>query len=258
MTILKPSRSIVPILAIYFCSYWPVIAEDGWLSALVVPADEAFQAAAADQHHFYAITSNRVAKYQRSTGQRLAISTGPAKHLNSGFVWHGKLLCAHSNYPQTPEISEIKILDPKTMLLSTFKEFGNYGGSLTWVLRHDDHWWCNFALYGEQNGQTFLVQFDDDWKEVGRWTYPAEVITKLGNYSLSGGVWFGDELLVTGHDAPVIFRLQIPQEENVLLYLGQQSVPFTGQGIAVDPNTNGLIGINRRKRTMILSRKMAN
>ncbi|GIS59395.1 MAG: hypothetical protein CM1200mP2_16200 [Planctomycetaceae bacterium] len=53
-----------------------------------------------------------MAKYDRTTGRRIATSTGQAKHLNSGFPWRGRLLCAHSNYPTTPEKSEIKVLDP--------------------------------------------------------------------------------------------------------------------------------------------------
>ena len=54
---------------------------------------------------------------------------------NSGLVWKGKLLCAHSNYPQLPEKSEVKVLDPLTLKLTTFKSLGDRGGSLTWIVR---------------------------------------------------------------------------------------------------------------------------
>lgn len=234
----------------------PVLGQqtpEEWRLMQSLSAAEAHQSAAADKNHFYAITNNRVAKYDRNTGKRISISTGKAKHLNSGYIWNGKLYCAHSNYPATPEQSQIMVLDPQTMKLTTFKDFGDFDGSLTWAVRHQDHWWCNFAHYGENNAKTFLVKFDNDWTEKDRWTYPRTVISKLGQYSLSGGLWHDGHLLVTGHDDPVVFRLQIPEKGNVLEFIGKASVPFTGQGFAVDPVTGGLIGINRAKRQVVFA-----
>ena len=226
-------------------------AEDAWRKTGELAAAEAIQAAAADERFVYAVTSHQVAKYDRVTGHRIAISTGEATHLNSGFFWDGKLLCAHSNYPQVPERSEIKVLDPTSMELSTIKKFGDVGGSLTWVVRHDDHWWCNFATYGDTNDETFLVKLDDKWRERRRWTYPKTVIDQLGRYSLSGGLWYDHELLVTGHDKPELYRLRLPTSGNVLEYLGKRSVPFTGQGFAKDPQSGGLVGISRARRQVI-------
>ena len=224
-----------------------------WKAARKMPAPEAHQAAAADKDFVYAITSRAVAKYDRKTGQRVAVSTGAARHLNSGFFWKGKLLCAHSNYPLKPERSEIKVLDVGSMKLTTFKDFGNAGGSLTWVLRKDGHWWCNFALYGADNPKTFLAKYDDQWRELARWTYPEKVISQLGRHSLSGGIWRGNELWVTGHDDPVAFRLRLPNAGKVLEYAGKHFIPFTGQGFAHDPVTGGLIGISRAKRQIIFA-----
>src|SRR5215212_10149842 len=100
-------------------------AEDGqtWESKRKFKVPEPHQAAAADEKFFYAIASEKVAKYDRATGEKVAVSTGEAKHLNSGFIWEGKLYCAHSNYPRTPEQSEIRVLDPDSMKLSIFKDF---------------------------------------------------------------------------------------------------------------------------------------
>ena len=232
--------------------------EDEWQVTRTVSAPEAHQAAAADEQHLYAITNHQVAKYDRESGQRLAVSEGDAQHLNSGFLWQGRLLCAHSNYPRVPERSEIKSLDLKTMRLTTFKDFGNHGGSLTWVVRYEKHWWCNFAYYGAKNGRTYLAKFDEDWNEVSRWTYPEEVISKLGRYSLSGGIWDGNSLLVTGHDDPVAFRLRLPQDGNVLTFIERVAVPFTGQGFAHDPRTGGLVGINRANRQIVIAAPTAN
>lgn len=224
-----------------------------WEGTGVLPAPEAVQAAAADERYVYAISSTRVAKYDRRTGERLGVSTGEARHLNSGFLADGQLYCAHSNYPRTPEQSEIKVLDPVTMALSTWKDFGAYGGSLTWVVREDGAWWCNFARYGEANDETFLVKLDAEWREQGRWTYPSEVIGSLGRYSLSGGLWHEGSLLVTGHDDPVLFELRLPEQGTVLEYVATHAVPFTGQGIAKDPQTGALVGINRRERQVVFA-----
>ena len=111
-------------------------------------APEASQAAAADERFVYAIGSALIARYDRASGQRVAFSSGGAKHLNSGFLWQGKLFCAHSNFPGKPEKSEIMVLNPETMLLTRYKDFGEYRGSLTWAVREGDHWWCTFAHYG--------------------------------------------------------------------------------------------------------------
>lgn len=228
-------------------------AATGWTTVRTIDAPEAHQAAAAHEDWAFAITNNVVAKYDRETGKRLAVSTGAAKHLNSGFVWNGKLHCAHSNYPRKPEQSEIKVLDLATMELSNYKEFGNYGGSLTWAVRHEDAWWCNFALYGDDNAKTFLVKCDDDWRELARWTYPAEILRSIGRNSLSGGLWHGGVLLVTDHDHPVIYRLRLPKEGSVLEFIDKVPAPFSGQGFALDPHTGGLIGINRAKRQIVLA-----
>lgn len=225
----------------------------GWKSHASFPAPDAFQAAATDARFTYAITNTLVAKYDRQTGTRLALSKGDARHLNSGFLYKEKLYCAHSNYPQTPEHSEIKVLDPESMELTTFRDFGDYGGSLTWCFQRDGHWWCNFARYGDRNADTFLAKFDAEWKEVGRWTYPAAVISKLGRMSLSGGIWHDGRLLVTGHDDPVVFELKVPADGSVLEWSGNRSVPFTGQGFASDPRTGGLVGIDRAMRRVVFA-----
>ena len=230
-------------------------APAAWKQSAALSAPEAVQAAAADDKYVYAIANTLVAKYDRQSGERVATSTGKAMHLNSGFFHSGKLYCAHSNYPRKPEKSEIMVLDPATMQLATFKDFGNFGGSLTWCVRHDGHWWCNFARYGADNAATFLVKFDDNWREASRWTYPTEVTSRLKAYSLSGGIWRDGLLLTTDHDHGRLYCLRLPKQGNVLKFVETQSVPFTGQGIAADPKTGGLVGINRAKKQIVFAKQ---
>lgn len=226
-----------------------------WRQTSLLAAPEAVQAAAADGPFVYAISSTQVAKYDRASGQRVAVSQGEAHHLNSGFFWKGRLYLAHSNYPQTPEQSQVKVLDVESMQLTTHHDFHDFGGSLTWVVRQGDHWWCNFAHYGDANSKTFLVKFDDEWREVSRWTYPASIIRQLGRYSLSGGVWRDGELLVTGHDDPVLLKVALPEQGSVLVDKGKEAAPFTGQGIADDPAAGGLVGIDRGKQQVVFARR---
>ncbi len=96
----------------------------GWKEVRRIRAPEATQAATADDRYVYAIANGVVAKYDRATGERLSGSTGAASHLNTGFFLDGKMYCAHSNFPEKPERSEIRILDPEKMVLETFKDFG--------------------------------------------------------------------------------------------------------------------------------------
>ncbi|WP_166825712.1 glycerophosphodiester phosphodiesterase [Thalassoroseus pseudoceratinae] len=244
----------VGCLVTVFLPWSQSAAASEWKLVKEFSAKEAIQAAVADRQYLYAISSQQVAKYDRMTGECIAVSAGKAQHLNSGFLWKGQLLCAHSNYPQTPPQNEIKFLDPSTMKLTTYRKIEGYEGSLVWVVRRGNSWWCNFAQYGEDNDQTTLVQFSHEWQELGRWTFPKSVISQLGKYSLSGGLWYGDELLCTGHDKQELYRLRLPKSGNELDYVGRDKIPFTGQGFAVDPATKGLIGISRAERKLILVR----
>jgi len=214
----------------------------------------ATQAAAADEKFVYAVSNTAVVKYDRATGKELSKSTGKAEHLNSGFLWEGKLYCAHSNYPKKPHASDIRVLDPATMELTVFHTFAEPPGSLTWAVRRGGHWWCHFAHYGKDNSKSVLACYDDRWREVGRWSYPQELVAEWGTYSLSGGLWQGDELLATGHDKQLLYRLKVPARGKVVEVVEVIRSPFAGQGIAVDPATGGLVGIDRGKKQVVFAR----
>ncbi|HEX8914446.1 MAG TPA: hypothetical protein VF796_19010, partial [Humisphaera sp.] len=230
-------------------------AAGAYVATRRIPATQATQAAAADARFVYAVSSTTVAKHDRATGTELARSTGPAQHLNSAFVWDGKVYCAHSNYPHVPETSEIRVLDPESMRLTVFHAFERPPGSLTWAVQKGDAWWCFFAHYGKDNAASVLVRYDGEWKETGRWTCPPELVAEWGQYSLSGGVWVGDDLLVTGHDKRVVYRVRVPKEGTVLEAVEAIGSPFPGQGIAVDPaEADTLVGISRGSAEVVFAR----
>ena len=92
------------------------------------------------------------------------------------------------------------------------------------------------------------MKFDADWREAGRWTYPPELVKQLGNYSLSGGVWRDGHLLVTGHDEPAsCTACDSRRRGRCWSSWTRRRSPFSGQGIAHDPVTGGLVGIRRGK-----------
>ena len=231
-----------------------ITSGDDYSETSGLESEYAVQAAATLGEFVFAIDSRQIAKYHLFSGEFLGLSQGEAIHLNRGFVWNKKVLCAHSNYPNVPERSQVMLLEPNTMLLTSWHDFGDYGGSLTWIVRRGGRWLCNFAKYGEKNKETFLVEFDSKFNEKKRWSYPSELIAKLGNYSLSGGIWLRGELLVTGHDEKEVYVLKVPKQGARLQYVETRSAPFTGQGIAVDKHSQGLVGISRAERRVIYAK----
>jgi hypothetical protein len=228
----------------------------GWSATAEFASEHATQAAAADEAHFYAVSNTTVAKYDRGTGKLVVKSETvgpPTEHLNSAFVWKGKVYCAHSNYPKTPETSEIRVYDPATNKLSVFHEFKNPPGSLVWNVHDGMHWWCCFAHYQAANAKTILCKMDDAFKELGRWTFPKVVVDDWDKMSASGGIWDGDTLLVSHHHYKVLYRLKVPKAGTELEFVEALACPFPGQGIASDPKTGGLVGIDRGRRKVVLA-----
>jgi len=230
-----------------------VSGKEAYVEKAALATPHATQAAAADKRFVYAVSSTAIAKYDRESGKELAVSKGKASHLNSAMLRDGKVYCAHSNFPLKPERGEIRVLDPETMELGIFHRFENPPGSLTWVLRREDSWWCHFAHYGPDKGKSVLVRFDDQWREAGRWSYPAELVKDWGMASLSGAIWQGEILLATGHDKKRIYRLKLPEKGTTLQWIDTLESPFPGQGIAADPQTGGLIGIDRGRKSVIFA-----
>ncbi|WP_367872290.1 endonuclease [Luteolibacter sp. Populi] len=229
------------------------LAGEAYIEKSIVASPHATQAAAADGQFVYAVSSTAIAKLDRDTGKEIAVSTGKASHLNSALILDGKIYSAHSNFPLKPEQGEIRVLDPETMKLELFHRFEEPPGSVTWILKREGSWWCHFAGYGTEKEKSRLLRFDAEWQETGRWDYPADLVKDWGAMSLSGAVWQGDALLATGHDKKLIYRLKLPEQGGTMQWLGSIPSPFSGQGIAADPKTGGLVGIDRKRKAVVFA-----
>lgn len=237
-------------------------------SAVVVarwPADEARQGVAVDAAAFYAIDATAIGKYDKATGRKLAAWKAepgqPFVHLDGGVIVGDALVCAHSNYPGVPMRSTIELFDAVTLRHRRTHDLGTGRGSATWVDFHDGAWWVAFAHYtarggepGKGSGRTTLRRFDAEWRETASWTYPAELVAKWGGMSNSGGVWRGDRLYTTGHDARELYVLAVPAGGGVLQLESVIGVASPGQGIALDPASGLLYSIDRARREVIVSR----
>ncbi|MEP3478332.1 MAG: hypothetical protein ABJZ55_03705 [Fuerstiella sp.] len=233
-----------------------------------IDVPEAGQAVAVDDTFFYAISNSVVAKYERQSGQRVAIwkadAQRPLKHLNSGIVIDGKLYCAHSNYPQFPEASSVEVWDTTTLQHVQSKSLGIYEGSLTWIDQHDGDWWAVFAHYSKKVNQnpfakdhthTSLVHFDDQWRRKGGYIFPKTVLDRFDPHSCSGGSWGPDGMIYcSGHDLGEIYQLRLPKAGSTLVLEQTLPAPITGQGFAWAPDGQAIYGIDRARRQVVVAK----
>ncbi|MDO6436538.1 hypothetical protein Q4534_03920 [Cyclobacterium sp. 1_MG-2023] len=225
-----------------------------WEKMQAWPSPDARQAAAATKHSVYAINNHTISKYERATGNLILTKNYPnTKHLNSGFFYNDLLYCAHSNYPNRPDSSSIRIIDPENLILTNTINLGESEGSLTWVVKNKEHWYALFAYYGQDNHLTYLAKMNNDWEIIGKWTFPKKILEEMGKMSISGGVPWKEGFLVTGHDEKKLYYLTLPKTGKTLNFIENYRAPFTGQGIALDPLNGGLVGINRAEKTLISS-----
>ncbi|WP_145112473.1 hypothetical protein [Botrimarina mediterranea] len=225
---------------------------------------------------FYAIANSSIGKYEKHSGKRIgewkATEELPLRHLNAGIVRDGRLYCAQSNFPAWPEISSVEVFDTRSMTHVASHSFGIYEGSLTWIDWREDvqspdggAWWAGFAHYTERvndnphalsHAYTSLVKFDSNWRRLGGWVFPAEVLDRFSPHSTSGGGWGPDALLgVTGHDRPELYLLKLPQAGSTLRLVDTVRLPITGQAFCWDPsNPNVVYGIDRPKRQVVVCR----
>jgi hypothetical protein len=232
-----------------------------------IPAAEATQGVAADRGFVYAIANHAIGKYDKASGKRAGAweceNGKPLIHLDSGVVHDGVLWCAHSNFPGVPMTSSIETFDAATLRHTGSYSFGIFSGSATWVDLRDGFRYVTFAHYRGSSDEpsrdprwTALIQFDSDWRQRQSWVYPESVVSRLGNYSVSGGVFTRDgKLLCTGHDNPEVYALGFPKGGSTLVHEETFGVPMKGQGIALDPADPAILyGIDRARREIVVTR----
>lgn len=223
------------------------------------PAAEAIQGVAVDAEHFYAITNRAIGKYQKDTGARVAgwedAPDGHLRHLNAGVVLHGKLYCAHSNFPAQPEQSSVEIWDTTTLKQVASHVFEQAPGSLTWIDRRDGKWFACFAHYRKTSDPalTKIISHDDMWRPLQTWTFPAGLIARFAGNSASGGAFGpGGHLFVTGHDATEMYVLDLPEGGGEAVWSDTIAISAAGQAFAWDGDT--LYSIQRKTKEVIVSR----
>lgn len=226
---------------------------------------EAGQGAAAAGDSFYAVVNTRIGRYAKSDGRKLAEWVGDRTqvvHLNACAVLEERLMCAHSNFPHVPMVSSVEVFDPLTLEHLDSISLGEQSGSLTWIDRRDGAWWALFANYDERGGQpgrdhrsTTLVRFDDDWRRTESWLFPPSVLERFAPTSSSGG-GFGDDglIYVTGHDAPELYVLRLPEFGSILEHVATVNVGFAGQGWAWDRTEDRTIWSIDRGRQVVQTR----
>ncbi len=231
---------------------------------------EANQGAAVDDGHFYGIGNRTLFRHRKADGVRVAEwrspVDGPIVHFNAGHVDRGRLVLAHSNFPQLPMASSIEIHDARTLAPLKSHSLGVRLGSLTWAVRHRGFWWACFANYNDQGTTpgfdqrwTHLGQFDDRWQMLQSWLFPPSVIATWGVSSCSCGDWGDDGLLyATGHDAPELHVLRLPRQGVLLEHVTSIAVPIEGQGWAWDRSVRAgqrvIYGISRRLGQVVAAR----
>ncbi|MDX2066549.1 MAG: hypothetical protein SFX74_12490 [Fimbriimonadaceae bacterium] len=226
-------------------------------------APEARQAVAVDREFFYAITNRTIAKYRKRDGQRVATwtdETGKIAHMNSGIVLDRKVYCCNSNYPNTPMQSSIEVFDTASLRHERSLAFGIDAGSLTWLERFDGTYWAVFGHYngkggepGKLNDRTVLVKLDREYRRVGGYAFPKSVIDRWDGMTCSGGVWHPNGFFITtGHHAPEIYVLRLPEAGPELEHMLTLGVESEGQGIALDPSDPRLLWTIQRKTGEVL------
>lgn len=230
-------------------------------------AEEAKQGVAVDAHFFYPMSNNRIGKYDRKTGKRVAQWEGPLAfypHMNSCVVDRAELICAASNYPAVPMASVVEIFDTATLHHIRSIALPPLPGSLTWIERRGTAWFAAFANYPEGRGGepgrdhrwTLLVRFDATFRATGSWHFPESVLARFAPMSCSGGSWGDDGVLyVTGHDRPELYALRLPEAGSVLEHIATIPLATGGQAIAWDRSSPRLLwSLDRHTKNVVASR----
>lgn len=208
-------------------------------------APEARQGAVADMKSVYAIDNSTIARYDKKTGRKTGEwRADPIRfsHLNSCSLRRRVLVCANSNYPQTPMASSAVWVDTQSMRPIRVYDLGRAFGSLTWIEWRKGSWWACFANYDGRGGEkgydhraTVLVRYDTNFKAEATYRFPDSVLSNFAPRSSSGGAWNSDGFLyVTGHDKRELYVLDMPVRGDILTHVATIETVTSGQAIGWD------------------------
>lgn len=233
-----------------------------------IPAEEARQGVVADADSVYAISNSMIGRYDRRTGRRTGQWNGDPQlfiHMNSCTIVARDLVCAASNFPETPMASSIEWFDLRTLQHVRTRSLGPDRGSLTWLEWHDGSWWACFANYdgrggeaGRDHGRTVLVRYDRRFAEQESWLFPESVLARFAPHSSSGGAFRNGLLYVTGHDRPEVYALRLPTAGSRLVHVA--TIPSTTPGQAIQWDRvegDALWSIDRKTSELVQSRMPA-
>jgi hypothetical protein len=227
----------------------------------VYEAPEADQGVAADARYFYAIDNTVLAKYEIESGRLVDRWVGPEngfiRHMNSCIADGGRLLCANSNYSETPMGSSVEIFDAATMDHADSHSLGmTEEGSLTWFNRYRGGWIAGFAHYDETGGLKFkdhkfssVVTFDAEWRRTGGWLIPPTVLERMAPYAASGGQIGPDGwLYLLGHDRQEMYVVGRPVMGPTLVHVATIDLEAEGQAFTwAQDGSRTVFTIDRRK-----------
>lgn len=227
-------------------------------------APEARQGVAVDRDHVYAVVNSVIAKYDKTSGERIAHWSsprgGPIRHINSCYAEAAKLWCANSNFPELPMASSVEIFDAATMTHESSVSLGVLDeGSLTFFEPLGDGWIAGFAHYDERGGLPYkpasfaeIVTYDRNWRRTGGWLMPQFVRDRMAPHAASGGSIGADGLLyLFGHDRPEMYVLAKPKMGPVLEHIATIAVDAAGQAFSWDRGESDMLyAINRPTGTV--------
>jgi hypothetical protein len=210
-------------------------------------APEARQGVAVDSKYFYAVVNTVIAKYDKTSGARLARWAGPrgglVSHLNACFADAGALWCANSNFPETPMASSIEVFDAKTLAHRQSHSLGILDeGSLTFIDRFGGGWMAGFAHYDGEGGLAYkgaafagIGFYDAQWRRTSGYAFPNSVLAAMAPHAASGGAFGSDGLLyLFGHSKPEMYVLAKPVMGPTLIHVATIAIDARGQAFDWD------------------------
>jgi hypothetical protein len=215
------------------------------------PAPDADQGAAVNARSVFAVDNSVIAQHDKVTGGLQDRWSGPEhllEHMNSCTHFQDQLWCANSNYSSTPMASSIEVFS--TDPLSHVQSYG-LGildeGSIVWTDKVAEGWIAGFAHYDGKGGlehknhaYSSVVLYDEAWRRVGGWAFPASVLDRMQPYSASGGAIGPDGLLyVMGHDRPEMYALARPVMGPTLIHVATIAIEAEGQAFSWDMSVPG-------------------